>query len=493
MRTRVLRGLAWKVLSQVFGQTWQTVVAIILARLLFPADYGLAAMVLVFAAIVPIFSDLALGAALVQRRTLSESDRSTVFWTSTGVGVLFTVLGIALSWPMAAFYGEPEVQPLFAVLSLSFVITALGTTQKALLTRDMDFRSLELRLMAGSFAAGVVGILLAAGGYGAWAIIGQQVVLAVVSTALLWSFTRWRPRFRFSLDSLRGLVGFSLNVFGTRLLFYGNRNADNLLIGRFVGASGLGVYSLAYNVMLAPMSRLGWPIAEVLFPAFSKMQDEPGRMASAWVRVNRLVGSLTIPASLGVILVAPEFVTAVLGDRWSEAIPIIRLLGWVSLLQSLGTLDSAVLLARNRSGTLLRYAVVAFVASVAAFVVGLEWGVVGVAVGYALVSTFLEPYYAWLTARSLDVSVLVLLRALAGVAQASAAMACAVLAAKLFLLPADLASGWSLVVLILVGIAVYVPLCAWRAPEVVEEVRDVVRSRTSAPAPRAEAQPTTSS
>jgi O-antigen/teichoic acid export membrane protein len=318
------------------------------------------------------------------------------------------------------------------------------------------------------------------------------VVLACVSTALLWGFTRWRPRFHFSLASLRGLVGFSLNVFGTRLLFYGNRNADNLLIGRFVGAAGLGVYGLAYNVMLAPMSRLGWPIAEVLFPAFSKMQDEPERMASAWVRVNRLVGSLTIPASLGLILVAPEFVTAVLGERWEEAIPIIRLLGWVSLLQSLGTLDSAVLLARNRSGTLLRYAVIAFVASVIAFVVGLEWGIVGVAAGYAIVSTFLEPYYAWLTARSLDVSVLVLPRALAGVAQASAAMACAVLAAKLFLLPADLAAGWSLVVLILVGIAVYVPLGAWRAPEVVEEVRDVVRSRRAAPAPRAEAQPTSS-
>ena len=318
------------------------------------------------------------------------------------MGALFTVLGIALSWPIAAFYGEPEVQPLFAVLSLSFVITALGTTQKALLTRDMDFKSLELRLMAGSFAAGVVGIALAAGGYGAWAIIGQQVVLACVSTALLWGFTRWRPRFHFSLESLRGLFGFSLNVFGTRLLFYGNRNADNLLIGRFIGAAGLGVYGLAYNVMLAPMSRLGWPIAEVLFPAFSKMQDESERMASAWVRVNRLVGSLTIPASLGLILVAPEFVTAVLGDRWNEAIPIIRLLGWVSLLQSLGTLNSAVLLARDRSGTLLRYAVVAFVASVIAFVVGLEWGIVGVAVGYALVSTFIEPYYAWLTARSLE-------------------------------------------------------------------------------------------
>jgi O-antigen/teichoic acid export membrane protein len=489
MRARVLRGLAWKVISQVFAQTWQTLVAIVLARLLFPADYGLAAMVLVFAAIVPVFSDLALGAALVQRRTLSESDRSTVFWTSAVIGAGFTLLGIGLSWPVAAFYGEPEVQPLFAVLSLSFVITALGTTQRALLTRDMDFKSLELRLMAGSLVAGIAGIVLAASGYGAWAIIGQQVVLACVSTALLWSFTRWRPRLHFSLASLRGLIGFSLNVFASRMLFYANRNADNLLIGRVVGAAGLGVYSLAYNVMLAPLSRIGWPIAEVLFPAFSRMQDEPDRMASAWVRVNRLVGSVTIPASLGLIVVAPEFVTAVLGERWHEAVPIIRLLGWVGLLQSLGTLDSAVLLARNRSGTLLRYAVVALAASLVAFTVGLQWGIVGVAAGYAIVSTVLEPYYAWLTARALGVSVLILPRALSGVTQAAVAMALCVLVARQLFVGEEVGAGWSLLGLVVLGVVVYLPLCAWRAPEVVGEVRDVVRSRTRASAPLAEAQP----
>ena len=482
MRSRVMRGLAWKVVSQIFNQSWQTVVAIVLARLLLPQDYGLAAMVIVFAAVVPIFSDLALGAALVQRRELSESDRSTVFWTSVGVGAAFTVLGVALSWPIAAFYGKPQVQPLFAALSLTFMVTALGTTQKALLTREMNFKSLELRLMAGGLLAGVGGIVLASAGYGPWAIIGQQMILAVSSTFLLWHFTRWRPRFTFSLASLRQMAGFSANVFGTRILFYINRSSDNLLIGKVLSAKSLGAYALAYNVMLAPLNRLGWPIAEVLFPAFSRMQDEPERMASAWVRVNRLVGAVTVPATLGLAVVAPEFVTVVLGERWSAAEPVIRLLAWVGLLQSLGTLNSAILQARNRTGTLLRYAVVALVASLTAFVVGLEWGIVGVAAGYAISSTFVEPYYAWLTARALDTPLSTLLRGLRGVFEAATAMIACVLAAKLFLLPEELHEAWTLIALILVGIAVYVPLCAWRAPEVVAEIRDVRRARAQAPA-----------
>jgi O-antigen/teichoic acid export membrane protein len=488
MRSRVLRGLAWKVVSQLFGQGWQTIVAIVLARLLFPSDYGLAAMVLVFAAIVPVFSDLALGAALVQRRKLSESDRSTVFWTSVGVGLGFTLLGLSLSWPMSAFYGEPEVQPLFAALSLTFVVTALGTTQRALLTREMDFRSLELRLMAASFLAGILGVALAASGYGAWAIIGQQVAIAVASTTLLWAFSPWRPRLTFSPASLRRLAGFSGNVFGTRLLFYFNRNSDNILVGRVLGAGSLGAYNLAYNVMLAPLNRLGWPIAEVLFPAFSRMQDEPERMASAWVRVNRLVAALTVPATLGLAVVAPEFVTAVLGSRWAAAEPIIRLLAWVGLLQSLGTLNSAILQARDRTSTLLRYAVVALAASLPAFVVGLEWGIVGVAAGYALSSTLVEPYYAWLTARALDAPLSALLRGLRGVFEAALAMTACVLAAKLLLIPEELHAAWRLLLLVLAGVAVYLPLCAWRAPEVLDEIRSVRRARTQA-APVAEAQP----
>ena len=119
MRSRILSGLAWKVFSGGFRQIAQMAVAVILARLLTPHDYGLAAMVLVFSSLVIIFSDLALGAALVQRKELLERDRSTVFWTSTGVGALFMLVGIAMSWPVAAFYGEAEVQPLLAFIDAS--------------------------------------------------------------------------------------------------------------------------------------------------------------------------------------------------------------------------------------------------------------------------------------------------------------------------------------------------------------------------------------
>ncbi len=475
LRGSVVRGVAWKAASTVFGQLSRLLVAAILAHLLSPHDYGLAAMVLVFSSLVLVFSDLAFGQALIQRQTITEADKSTVFWTSVGAGALLTVAGIGLSWPIAAFYGEPEVQGLFAVLSLGFFIGSLAATQASLLMREMNFRSLELRDMGATVCGGAVGVVTALNGFGAWAIILQQLTVTTVAAALVWVASRWRPRFIYSLASLRDLGGYSANVLGSRLLFYANRNLDNLLIGRFLGPAALGAYAVSYNVMITPMSQISLPLQEVMFPAMSRLQDQREKLRTAWLRLNRLVGAITIPGMLGLIAVAPEFVAVVLGPKWDSAVPVLQILAWVGLLQSLQGLNGTILRAVDRTSTLLRYSLVVLVASAVAFVAGLPWGVVGVATAYAISSTIIEPYYTWLTARSIDSSLREFGRSLSGVVQAAVLMLGAVLLAKAALLDAGLGDAPRLLALILVGIAIYGPCVAWRAPEVVAELDELRR------------------
>jgi O-antigen/teichoic acid export membrane protein len=482
LRSPVLRGLAWKGTSQIFLQVSRLAVAVILARMLTPKEYGLAAMALVLASLVIVFSDVALGAALVQRTRLSEADRSTAFWTSVGVGALCTVLGIALSGVFAGFYGDPDVQPLFAVLSLSFFITSLATTHEALLVREMDFRGLELRMMIATAAGAATGIYLAAAGYGAWAIIGQQLAIAGVSTALLWLFSPWRPSFGFSRASLHSLGGFSANVFVHRLLYYLHRNVDNLLIGRYLGPAALGVYGFAYNVMLVPFSRIAGPLTEVLFPAFSRMQHDRARMTAVWVRAVRLIASFSVPALLGLVVVAPDFVSVVLGPKWDKATVLIQILAWVGLLQSLQTLNPNILQALDRTDTLLRYTVVFFTLHLTAFAVGLQWGVVGVAVGYLVSSLVVEPLFAWVTARALGVSPFVLVRGLSGVFQASVIMLAAVVGARVLLIQADAGGVLRLVLEVAAGVAVYLPCWRWRAGDAYAELEAIRRrSRRQSP------------
>ena len=480
---RIRRGVAWKGASQIFLQLSRVVVMVVLARLLSPHDFGVAAMVLVFGTLALIFSDLALGAALVQRRELSERDRSTVFWLSVGVGAVFTVAGVAVSGLIADFYGEPEVQPLFAVLALTFIVTALGSTQKALLTRELDFRSLEVRLMLSTLLGAAFAIVAAARGFGAWALVLQQVVIAVSSTILLWVASPWRPRLVFSTTALRRLVGFSANVFGTRLLFYTSKNADNILVGRFLGAASLGAYSIAYNLMLAPIERIAGPVQDVLFPAFSRMQDDVRAVAELWLRANRMIAAFSVPALLGFALVAPEFVSVVLGAKWNAAVPVIQILACVGVLQSVQRLNSSVLQARDRTGTLFRFSIVAAVANVIAFAVGLRWGIVGVAACYAVSNALLQPLYMHLTARTVGLSLLASVRNLAGVAQAAALMAGVVLSARLLLSDAGVASPVRLTVLVAAGAAAYVLACAWRAPGLLADLKALRVRRPSVPEP----------
>jgi O-antigen/teichoic acid export membrane protein len=410
---------------------------------------------------------------------VSDADRSTVFWVSVGAGAVFTLAGIGASGLLADFYGEPEVRALFAVLSLSFFVTALGTTHAALLTREMNFRALELCVMGSTLFGAGLGIAVALQGYGAWAIIAQQLATSAVWAALLWCVSPWRPRLSISPASLRNLGGFSANVFAHRLLYYLHRNTANLLIGRFLGATPLGIYALAYNVILVPFSRIAGPIQEVLFPAFSRMQDDRARVTTVWLRTTRLVGMLSIPALAGLIIVAPDFVTVVLGSEWNKATPVIQVLAWVGLLQSLQTLNTDILQALDRTGTVLRFSILFYSAHFAAFVVGLQWGILGVAVGYAVSSTIVEPVYTQLTARALGTSIWAFSRNLSGVVQATLVMVSFVLLAQLMLglVDSGAPAAARLVLLVLLGVAVYVPACVWRAPEIVSDLRSLRRGR----------------
>jgi O-antigen/teichoic acid export membrane protein len=464
LRGSVLRGVAWKGASRLFLELSKLVVAVVLARLLAPRDYGVAGMVLVFAGIVPIFSGLALGAALVQRHELTEADRSTAFWTGIGLGVVFGGVGVALAGPIARFYGQPEVRPLFMALSASFVLTALGMTHGQLLVRELDYRRLELRTMAGTLCGAVTGISAAALGYGPWAIISQLLAATAAASAMLWLFSPWHPHLTYSLASLKRLAGFGGNVSGALVLSELNQNTDNLLIGRFLGAAALGTYGVAYNVMLVPFSRLTSPLQEVLYAAFSRVQGDTQRVLSVWLRVNRLV------------VEAPDLVHVVLGDRWRGAVPVVRVLAWVGLLQSLQGLNASVLQARDRTGWLFRFSVGSFAVNLGAFVLGLQWGIVGVAVCFAVSSTLVQPVYALLAARSVGSTLGVFLRNLAGVAQAAGLMLAVALVTHRAL--AGIAPAPRLVLVALAGAAVYLPALAWREPRVVAELWELLRRRS---------------
>ena len=484
LRARVLAGLGWVVGSQIGLQVARAVAAIAVARLLTPEEYGLAALALVFASLVLVFSDLALGAALVQRENLTELDKNTAFWVTLGSGVLFAILGVAFSGPLASLYGDPDAQPLLAVLSISFVVGALGAPQLSLMLRDMDFRRVEVLPMAGALVGAAAGVTLAATGAGAWAIIIQYLVSLALTTALVWVRSPWKPSFQFSRQSLRDLGGFSIYMLGHRMLYYLQTNGDRFLVGRFLGTAALGAYAVAFNTVIQPATKIGGPIQRVMSPAFCRIQDQPERIAAAWARVTRILAGISVPALAGLAVMAPDFVPVVLGDQWHAAVPVIQILAWVGIIQVLQSLNVDILMARDRTRTIFRFSVLLVTIHLAAFGIGLEWGVVGVAVAYAISTTLVEPWSTVLAARALGVSPMVFFRSLFGVAQATLGTVLVMLGARTALIDAGVGQAGRLVACTAIGSVVYMVLCAWREPKLAAEVRGLLRGRTAGLRPR---------
>jgi O-antigen/teichoic acid export membrane protein len=235
-----------------------------------------------------------------------------------------------------------------------------------------------------------------------------------------------------------------------------------------------------------PFSRLAAPLQQLFFPAFSQQIDDRERMADIWIRTTRLVGLISIPSLVGLAVVAPDFVEVVLGPRWSVATPVIQILAVVGLIQSLQTLSGEVLLALGRANWLFRFTMVWFTASVSSFVLGLHWGIVGVAVSLSTATLLIEPLRTYLAARALGISVWRLTRALSGIVQAAAIMGVGVLAARSLLIEAGVAPGARLIVLVALGVGVYAAACLWRARDVVGEIAVAVGRRSRDAQPRVE-------
>jgi O-antigen/teichoic acid export membrane protein len=397
-------------------------------------------------------------------------------------GIVLTLLGVALSPLIAAFFSNPEVMPLFAVLSLSFLFGSLGQTQRALLTREMSFRSLELRNIAATLVGAIAALSFALAGFGAWAIIAQVVFTTAVSTLMLWTVSPWRPRMVFSRDRLRTLGGFGVKTLLMRNLVWVNLNTDNLLVGRFLGSVALGTYSVAYNVMVLPSSNITAPLRDVLYAAFARLQHDSRRLGDVWLRVNNIAGSVLVPAFLGLAAVAPDFVPVVLGPHWHGAIPVLQLLSLGGAVGSLQAFNGQVYQALGKPGLFLRFTCFATVVMFSAFVVGLRWGVVGVAGSYAVARAIMLVVNSVQMSRLMDFNLWRMTRSYLEVIGRAAAMGAVVFAARAALLDLGVPVGVRLVVLIVGGTLVYLALTFVLAPELVRDARDGLLRRRVATA-----------
>jgi O-antigen/teichoic acid export membrane protein len=454
LQRRVARGLKWTIAEQWGRQALGFIVFAVLANLLAVRDFGLVATAMVFVAFTSVFVDQGLGNAIVQRRELTRSHIDTAFWAAMATGTLLTLVGVVLAIPIASLLGQPDLVPILQALSLIFVLTALASIQIALLQRELRFRSIATRSLLAVTAGGAVGLAMAYLGYGAWALVGQQLAGAVVSVISIWALSPWRPSLRFSRQHFRELFGFGIHVVGGDTITFFTRNSDNLLIAIFWGPVSLGFYGVAYRILDTSEAMLISIARRAAYPALSHLQADPQRTQRGYVKVTRVASAAILPAYVGLALVAPEAVVTLFGHKWADSGLVAAVLFLVGPPLAVGAFSGSLLYAIGHPEVVLRLRLVNMVVRVVGFIIAVPFGILGVAAAFTIGAYLVLPYNLHLQRRYGGVAMRDYLWRLRGLALATALMAAAVLAVKLAI-AATVHPALLLVLEIVTGVVVF--------------------------------------
>lgn len=398
LASRSVRGAAWVMAGQLASEPVRILITALLARALSPEQFGLVGMATVVTGLIAVANDFGLQAAIIQRREITKDELDSVFWFNLGVGVVLCLAGVALAPVAAAFFHEPKVTPVLMALSAAFVLSSLGQVQQAILRRDMDFKTPAIANIVAVFASGIVAVGLALSGAGVWALVANVLVASAASPVVVALKTGYLPAAHFRWDSVRGFAVFGGTITLAEFANYASANADNLLVGRVLGAGPLGAYSLAYNLVTYPVRRIAQTITSVAMPAFSRIQDESERYARALSRAMEMSGLSVLPFLAAAAVAGQSVILGVYGPKWSAAITPFRILCVVGMVRAFGVVAEVGLQGSGKARRYLGWAMVWLVALVFGVVNGLPRGIVGVAVGVASASglvTLAEVVDSW--------------------------------------------------------------------------------------------------
>jgi len=451
---RAARGVATVAGGRLAIQVAQFASSLVLARLLLPSQYGLAAIAWTVTGFAFLFNDLGLSSWLVQTPRITARDASTAFWINGAAGVALTVLLLVLAGPLASLFGHPALAPLLRIASIAFTIS-MTAVPNALLERRLEFTKVAGIDMASQVVGFTVTVVCAILGLGAASLVVGPVAATGLASAGSLIFARWLPTARPSRASARNLLGFGGHLAGFNVVSFWALNLDNILIGRFVGAGPLGFYNRAYMLMLMPMQQVSGALGRVLLPVLSAVREDGDRMRRAVLRVCRTNSVLLCPCLVGLASVSHNFILVAFGTRWLGTAPLLAILCLSGPPQVAAGVSGLVCQAAGRARLLSTWGNLSSLSLIVAILAGLPWGAEGVCVAYTVRAYLIFPVAIMPTKLSVGLGTTDIARASAPAFAVSAVMAACVLAIDA-LLGGLLGPVATLILQILTGAAVYI-------------------------------------
>ena len=389
------QGVLWSGIQNWGSQAISLAIFLTLARLLTPEAWGLVAI----ASLVIDFSQLFLSQGfkqtIIQKKELSNQEINTVFWLQILLSLVFTIVCFLVAGNIATFFKQPELKLVLQALSVLFIFNALSLTQVALLQRQFKFKSLAIRTLLAIVVAGIVGIVCASRGYGVWSLVAQQLSYQLIAVLVLWKVSDWRPQLQFSGEYLGEIFNFSRNILGYQLVNFFNQRTDNLLIGYFLGKTALGYYAIAHRILKVMTQLLIGTLNQVTLPLFARLQDDQERFLKTFYNVTKYTCLIAFPTFVGMMTLSEELIITLFGEKWIEAIPIIRIIGFTGILRGISFFQRSAFVSMGKPAWQLQIGTINTLLNIAFCLVAIKWGIVAVAIAYVVSDYCVLPLSSW--------------------------------------------------------------------------------------------------
>lgn len=384
IKKKSIKGGINTILSQVLSSGLNLLSTIIIARLVIPESFGLIAMVSTFTGFVLIFKDLGFSVATIQRTDVNQKEMSSLFWFNIGISSAISLLVAAFAPILVSFYDEPLLLHITLVMAVTIFISGFSLQHSALLKRQMRFKRLSYAHIFSTVISILVGIVMAYLKFDYWALVGLSFAYSLAYSIFVWLACDWRPSLVIDLNQIKGIAKFGAGITGFDIVNYFSRNADNMLVGRYYGAGPLGLYSRAYQLLMLPLTQLRLPLNNVALPALSSLKNQQGRYRDFYARYVFTLAFFSMPLVAYLFVFSEEIVVLMLGKQWIEASYIFQLLAISSLIQPVAGTTGTVMITMGYTRRYFNWGVISSIITVGSFFVGIQWGIQGLAIGYAI-------------------------------------------------------------------------------------------------------------
>jgi O-antigen/teichoic acid export membrane protein len=375
----------------------QIFIGAILARLLSPEEFGVVAIIMVFITFFNLLADMGMGPAIIQNKSLTSKDNSTIFNFTIILGLFLSIFFYLFSYFLSNFYSNDEYITISKYLSLSVLFYSINIVPQAILKKDRRFKTLGLIQIIINLIIGIVTIYLAYLGFSYYSLIWQAILRSFILFILFFSYSGLKFKLVFSIAPIKSIFSFSFYQFLFNFINYFSRNLDNILIGKYLGTSALGYYDKAYKLMLYPVQNLTHVITPVLHPVLSNYQNDKDTIYYAYKKVVNILAILGVPISVFLFFAADEIILILYGSEWVDSIPAFKILAISIIIQIILSSSGSIFQATGRADLLFLSGALSAILNIAGISIGIfykgsiEWVSIGITIAFSI--NFMQCYW----------------------------------------------------------------------------------------------------